>query len=129
MVRWFPRALLGLSVLILAVAGVMHAMAYGKTVAVVAASNLPVFFGNALKLFWLGDSATLLILAILFAAIAIRPKSASGSLVVLLSLLPASTAVLLYAFLGMFFAAHILLAVAVLVFIAGLQFPKSGEQL
>ncbi|MDE1986031.1 MAG: hypothetical protein KGL29_12660 [Alphaproteobacteria bacterium] len=128
MAGWFPRFLLTLSSLILAVGGVMHAAAYGKAVAAITESNLPVFFGSALKAFWLGDSATMILLAAIYGWIAVRPRAAAKSVVVLLAFLPASTAVLLYAFFGAFFAAHMLLAAAVLTFAAGLQFPVFGHE-
>jgi hypothetical protein len=128
MAGWFPRFLLASSSLILAVGGVMHAAAYGKAVAAIAGSNLPAFFGNALKVFWLGDSATMILLAAIYSWIALRPRAATKSVIVLLALLPASTAVLLYAFFGAFFAAHMSLAAAVLTFAAGLQFPVLGHE-
>ena len=128
MAGWFPRVLLTLSSLILAVGGVMHATAYGKAVAAIAGSNLPVFFGDALKVFWLGGSATMILLAAIYSWIAIRPRVAAKSVVVLLAFFPASTAVLLYAFLGTFFASHMLLVAAALTFVAGLQFPLFGHQ-
>ncbi len=128
MAGWFPRVLLTLSSLILALGGVMHAAAYGKAVAAITGSNLPAFFGNSLKVFWLGDSATMFLLAAIYGWIAIRPRAATKSVVVLLALLPASTAVLLYTFLGAFFAAHMLLIAAALTFVAGLRFPAPGNQ-
>lgn len=97
----------------------MHTSAFKKVVVTVAASNLPVFFGNSLKALWLIDSVTLLILAVAFGLIAIKPVVASRSVILLLALLPAATSILLYTFIGNFIPAHMLLAAAILVFLAG----------
>jgi len=46
--------------------------------------------------------------------------------VVLVALIPAATAVLLYTFLGNFFAGHLLLAIAALAFFGAMQLPGSA---
>jgi len=119
MTQRLPRILLAASSAILAFGGVIHTAAFNKTVSTVASSNLPIFYGNALKALWLIDSATLIGLAIVFAFIAARPATASGSVIMLLALIPAATAVSLYTFIGMFPPSHMLLAAAVLTFLAG----------
>jgi len=65
------------------------------------------------------------ILAVVFGLIAVRPSVATRTVVVLLALIPAVIAVLIYTFLGSFFAGHILFATAAAVLLAGLQFPGS----
>jgi len=50
---------------------------------------------------------------------------AARAFVVLVALIPAATAVLLYTFLGNFVAGHLLLTIAALAFLAGLKFPGS----
>jgi len=124
-----PRFLLAFSSLLLVVGGYMHAAAFKRAVAAVDASNLPSFFGNSLKLLWLGDSTTMFILVAVFTLIAARPSAVTSPVVMLLALIPAATAVLLYAFLGSFFAGHLLLAVAALVFFAGLRFAQAAAQI
>jgi hypothetical protein len=84
-------------------------------------SNLPRFFANSSKALWLADSTTMLSLAALFGLIAARPLVATRAVVMLLALIPAATGVLIYVFLGSFFAGHILMATAVMVFLAGFQ--------
>jgi hypothetical protein len=108
----------------MAAGGVMHAIAFQRTLSVIGVSRLPPFFGNSFKLLWLGDSATMLVLAVIFGVIAARPSLATRPLVLLIALIPAATAVLLYVFLGSFFAGHIQLATATAAFLAGLRFPK-----
>ncbi len=118
-----PRLLLGFSSLVLVFGGVAHAAAFRRALATIAVSNLPPFIANSFKALWLGDSTTCLILAAVFGSIAARPSVATAGVVVLLALVPAAIAVLIYVFLGSFYAGHVMLAAAAAVFLAGLQFP------
>lgn len=114
------RILLAISAAILALGGLMHARVYGKAAAAVASSDLPAFYGDSLRALWLIDSATLIVLAIVFALVVIRPMMTSGAVIVLLALIPAATAMLLYRFIGNFLPAHMLLSSAILAGVAGL---------
>jgi hypothetical protein len=114
------RILLALSALILVAASFIHASAYKKMTVALAASNLPPFYAQCLKGLWLIDAATLLLIAIIFAAIAVQPALASRPMIILIALVPAATALLLYRFLGSFPAAHVLLAAAAAAIIASL---------
>jgi len=125
MVARNPRLLLALSSVISALGGAMHATAFRKALAAIDASNLPYFYGGSSKGLWLADSTTLVIVAVIFGLIAARPSVASRPLVILVALIPAATAILIYTFLGSFIAGHILLAIAVLALAAGSQFPGS----
>jgi hypothetical protein len=104
----------------LALGGLMHARAFAKAAATVASSNLPAFYASSLNALWLIDSATLFVLALLFGLIAARPVLAAGAAIVILALVPAATAALLYTFMGMFLPAHILLAAAIMTAVAGI---------
>ncbi len=126
MVTRTPRLLLAFSSLLSALGGTIHAAAFRKALAAINASDLPRFYGGSSKGLWLADSATLFILAALFGLIAARPSTATRPLVILVALIPAATAILLYTFLGNFLAGHLLLAIAALAFLAGLQFPGSA---
>jgi hypothetical protein len=64
-------------------------------------------------------------LAALLGALAVRPNAAAKPIVLLLSLIPLFVVILIYIFLGGFFAAHLLLATAILVFVAGLRLTKA----
>jgi len=124
MITRTPRFLLFFASLLLTAGGISHTAAFfSRTLAAVAKSNLTLFYGNSLKLLWLADSATMFILAAVFSLIASRPSTATRPLVMLLAFIPAVTSVLIYTFLGSFFAGHILLATATVVFFAGVQFP------
>jgi hypothetical protein len=120
------RLLLAIASFFSAAGGAMHALAFRKTAAVIAASNLPHFYAGSANALWLADSATLLILAIIFGLLAARPSTAVGQLVMWVALVPAATAVMMYAFLGNFFPEYILLAIAVLSFIGGSQLSKGN---
>ena len=62
---------------------------------------------------------TLLILAVVFGLLAAKPALASGVAVSLIALVPVGTAVLLYIFMGLFPAAHLLLVAGSLALAAG----------
>lgn len=121
------RVLLAAAALSLAAGGVMHARAFAGTDAAVAASNLPAFYGNSLRALWLSDSAILLILAVLYVVVAVRPTMASR-VVVLTALIPAATAACLYVFLGKSFAAHLLMGASGMVVAALLLLPRSAAR-
>ncbi len=125
MVPRTSRFLLALSSIISALGGAMHAAAFRKALVAIDVSNLPRFYGGSSKGLWLADSATLFILAVIFALIAARPSVASRPLVMLVALIPAATSIMIYTFLGGFIAGHILLAIALLAIAAGSQFPGS----
>jgi len=103
-------ALLAFPAVLLAIGGVMHLSAFAKAAAAAAGSNIPPFFGNALKALWLMDSCGMFVLAAVCVTLLLRPEMASGTVIALLSLIPFSTAALLYFFIGNFFAAHMLTA-------------------
>lgn len=121
MARRLPQLLLAASAAMLALGGLMHARAFGKAAVAVASSTLPSFYANSLKALWLIDSATLLVLALVFGLIAARPVLAAGRVIVLLALIPAATAALLYTFIGMFLPAHMLLVSGVMTALAGVS--------
>ncbi|HEY2069340.1 MAG TPA: hypothetical protein VGG48_07285 [Rhizomicrobium sp.] len=122
-----PRLLLVLATLLLLFGTAMHGSAFTKTSTVVAGSDLPVFFGGSLKAFWLNDCAAMLILAALLALLAAKPAMGSRGIVLLLALFPAAIGVLLYVFIGPFFAAPFNLAIAALIFLGGLFWPRQSE--
>jgi hypothetical protein len=112
------RVLLAISSLILLAGGTIHAAAFRRFDAAVAATSLSPFYGNASRALWLIDSATQFIVAAAFAFIAIRPASASAPVIALIGLVPAATAVLIYVFVGNFAAGHLLTAAAMPALIA-----------
>jgi len=126
MTRLAPRLLLAVSSLILAAGGAVHAAAFHRARVVFGASDLPPFFGNTSQALWLADSTTLWTVAAVFALIAVRPTAASGPVVMLVALIPAATAVMIYLFLGRFFAGHVLLAAATVACFAGLLLATRG---
>jgi hypothetical protein len=119
------RFLLLASAAVLALGALVHAASFNKASAAVQSANIPAFYANVLRAFWLMDSATLLLLAAVFALVAFRPTVASRGVIVILSLMPASTAALLYIFMGIFLPAHVLLAAAVLAVVS--QLPSMAS--
>lgn len=97
----------------------MHTMAYPKATAVLDDSTLAAFFAAAFKGLWLGDSVYLLWLALVLSTIAAWPRLASRALVLILALGPLASAVALYATMGNFFAAHLLLLAGALALVGG----------
>jgi hypothetical protein len=120
-----PRLLLAASSLLSAAGGAIHAIAFRKALVAIDASDLPHFYGASSKGLWLADSATLLIIGVIFGLIAARPLTVARPFVFLVALIPAATAILLYTFIGKFFAAHLLLTIAGLALLGGFQFPRS----
>jgi len=115
------RWLLFVAAVLLLFGAAMHTLAFPRTVTAATASNLPIFFSQSLKALWLIDSVTLVVLGTAFALVAVRPALASGMMLALLALVPLGTAILLYAFLGSFIPAHLLLLAGALSFAAGVM--------
>ena len=115
------RILFALASLLSTFGGALHASAFTRAGLATAASNLPAFYKGSLLGLWLSDSATLFILALLFGLIAARPTSATRPTALLVALIPAVTAAMLYTFLGIFIAEYLLLLIAALAFTGALK--------
>jgi hypothetical protein len=124
MVAPASRLLAAFSASLLAFGSFMHAIAFHRTLTAVAKSDLTPFFGNSLKLLWLGDCCMMAVLSALFVLIAVRPSVATKPALIMLSLIPASTGILIYIFLGFFFAGHLLVAAGAGAFVAGWLLPS-----
>jgi len=113
--------LLSLSSAILIFGGAMHALAFvKKTASAIGSANIAPFLASELKVLWLADSTTLISIGIFFAFIAMKPSVASRFVVILVATVPAATTVLLYGFLGSFYAAHMLAAASAMAIAAAL---------
>jgi hypothetical protein len=121
------RSLLAFSAVLLAIGAVIHTAAFGKVSAAVAMSDLAVFFGKGLKVLWLQDSTIAVVLAIVFATVAIRPFTASKTVIVLLGLVPTVTAALVYFFIGNFIGGHIFLTAGAAAILGGLLWPDATQ--
>jgi len=110
------RVAFALAGVVLVVGAVSHASAYPRVArAVEGAAGLAPFFGQSLKLLWLGDFTTLLAVGVACLALAARPGRAGPGLLALLVFIPAATGAWLYAFLGNFPPAHLMAAASALV--------------
>jgi hypothetical protein len=107
------RAFFVTAALVLATGAVMHASAFQKIQEALFVSNLTPFAADSLKVLWLADSATCLLIAAFFGCLAANPSSASHIAALLVALIPAATAVMIYIFIGSFIGGHLLLAAAI----------------
>jgi hypothetical protein len=114
------RILLAVSAFVFAGGGILHALAASKAFSSIDASNLAPFLGKELKMLWLADSTTLVVVALICGTLAFRPTAAARSITMLVALVPGATAVLLYTFLGGFYAGHLLMVTSALVLVAAL---------
>jgi hypothetical protein len=113
------RILLALAALLMAVGGTMHALAFfAKVSAQISAAKLSPFLEGAFKGLWLIDSSTMLCMALIFGWLAVRPFAATRAVIAMLGLIPLGTGLLLYIYLGNFFAAHIMMATTVSAWLA-----------
>ena len=104
----------------------MHATAFERAMSAVAASNLGLFYAQSFKALWLIDSATLLILAIIFGFGAARPWAVPRAVIILLACIPGITAFFQYFFIGTFVPAHMLLFAALAAFFGALGTRKAS---
>jgi ketosteroid isomerase-like protein len=124
--KHLPRLLFGAAALIFGLGGLAHGAAYFSSAeAKLLGSGLAPFFRAELQVLWLGDATTLIAMALVIGSIALKPGAAGRGLILLLALVPGATALLLYWFLGGFYAAH-LLALGAACMVAG-ALLLSGE--
>ena len=105
--KLLSRILLGFSAIVFAFGAYIHTSAFGRMSDTVAKSDLPAFFGNGFRTLWLMDSAVQIALALVFAIVAIKPNAATRPLVILVALVPLSTAGFIYYFIGNFVGGHL----------------------
>jgi hypothetical protein len=117
------RILLASSAILLAVGAWIHTSAFGRVSAAVARSDIDAFVGKGLKVLWLQDSTVAIVLAIVFATVAVWPSTASKTVIVLLGLVPSVTAALVYHFIGSFVGGHVFLTAGVAAILGGLLYP------
>ena len=123
------RLLLAFSSLILALGGLAHARAFRGAVAAISNAHLASsIYGKDFQTLWLADSTTLLAVAALFAMIAVRPSIATRTLVFVIALIPAATAILIYVFVGNFYAGHLRRGAAIAALVAALGARASRPQ-
>jgi hypothetical protein len=125
--KLLSRILLASSALVFAFGTWMHTSAFGRMSDAVAKSDLPPFFGNGFRTLWLQDSVIQIVFAIIFGLLAIRPAAATRFIVVILGLLPITTAVFIYHFIGNFVGGHIFVAGGLTAILGGLFLsPRSA---
>lgn len=106
----------------------IHTAAFGRMSDAVAKSDLPAFLGDGFRTLWLQDSVIQIVFAIIFTLLAIRPASATKPIVVLIAIIPITTAVFIYHFIGNFIGGHIFLAAGLAAVLGGLMLPANSDQ-
>ena len=121
------RVLLPVAALFSEAGSALHAMAFLKASKVIAASGMPAFYRNACMGLWLIDSASMMLVAAICLVVAFRPRTTTRLMLMLVALFPVSTAALLYFFEGNFFAAHMELAISILMLVAAAYLPRDDQ--
>ena len=127
-VKLLSRILLAFSALVFACGAYIHSSAFGRMSTGVAKSDLPVFLAQGFRTLWLMDSAVQIALALVFALVAIKPNAATRPIVILIALVPLSTAGFIYCFIGNFIGGHIFLAGGLTAVLGGLMLPAQPDQ-
>jgi len=126
--KTLSRILLVFSALLFAFGAWVHTSAFGKVSAAIAKSDLPDFFGKGFKTLWLMDSSVQVVLAIVFALVAMKPSTATKPVILLIALIPLATAVFIYHFIGNFIGGHIFLTGGVAAILGGLLLPSNDAR-
>lgn len=123
----FPRLLLAFSAIVLAIVALMHTSCFSEISVAVAKSDLIPFVSKGLKVLYLQFSVTLIVLAVVFAAAAVRLGAVSKATILLLALVPVITAALGYYFIGNFIGSHLGLIAGVAAILGGLQYSTTNR--
>jgi hypothetical protein len=122
-----PRLLLTFAAIVLAIVALMHTSCFSEISVAVAKSDLVPFVGKGLKVLFLQFSVTVIVLAVVFAAAAVRPRAVSKAMILLLALVPLITAVLGYYFIGNFIGSHLGLIAGVAAILGGLRYSATNR--
>jgi len=126
--KTLSRILLVFSALLFAFGAWVHTSAFGKVSAAIAKSDLPDFFGKGFKTLWLMDSSVQVVLAIVFALVAMKPSTATKPVILLIALIPLAAAIFIYHFIGNFIGGHIFLTGGVAAILGGLLLPSNDAR-
>ena len=119
--KLLSRILLAISALLLAFGAWTHSMGFHRVEFAVAKSDLMPFVANGLKVLWLQDSTIAIVLALIFAIVAVKPAAGPKWIIVVLALVPIITAGLVYHFIGNFFGGHIFLTAGIAAILGALS--------
>ena len=125
--RLLSRILLSISAIVFAFGAYIHTSAFGRMSDAVAKSDLLPFFGNGFRTLWLMDSTVQIALALVVAMVAIKPNAATRPIVILIALVPLSTAGFIYYFIGNFVGGHIFLAGGLAAILGALLKPEKKQ--
>ena len=119
------RAMYILAASILILGSVLHATGFPR--ATIEASGLSAFHVNAYAAMWFSDSLAQFTVGLILVFLSSRRNDSSRTVVVLLTLIPAGIAVVVYLFLGSFFGGHLLVAASVAM-IAGVVCDRLAQK-
>ena len=122
-----PRLLLTFAAIVLALVALMHTSCFSEISAAVAKSDLVPFVGKGLKVLYLQFSVTAVVVAVVFAAAAVRPGAVNKATIFLLALVPLITAALGYYFIGNFIGSHMGLIAGVAAILGGLRYSATNR--
>ncbi len=126
MKQTISRLVLALCGLLLLFGAFAHARAFRGVSSALDRANLRTIYAQDFKTLWLADSTTLATVALFFAILALRPLASRRALLLIVALIPAATAVLIYVFVGSFYAGHLLIGTAVAAAITGSGSPTNA---
>ena len=89
------------------------------------ASDLPPLIGEEMGALWVWDAVVLVTLAAIFLAVALRPKAASGVVVMLVAVIPIGLAAILIRLVGLYFPVYTVGGSGLAAFTAGLLLWRS----
>jgi uncharacterized membrane protein YecN with MAPEG domain len=112
--RKSSRWLLTIAGILLLAGGSFHTWAYSKAAAMIDASNLPARNAPLFKGLWLVDSGEVILIGLAFLALAWRPRLGNRALLGFLAALLIASAVAVYATVGNFVPAHLLVTSALM---------------
>lgn len=107
--RLASRWLLGCASLLLIAGGTYHTWMYSKkAAAMIDASNLSATNAAVFKGLWLSDGAVVTLIGLAYLTLAWQPKSGTRTMLAFLAALPLASAATIYATMGSFPPAHLL---------------------
>ncbi len=120
------RGLLAVAGVLLLAGGTFHTWAYSKAAAMIDASNLPARNAPLFKGLWLVDSGEVILIGLAFLALAWRPGLGNRALLGFLAALLIASALAVYATVGNFVPAHLLVTSALMGITAALLPARQG---
>ena len=121
------RVLLSLAALLMLAGGTAHSLALRQAAAVAGRSNLSGQYATIFEGLWLSVGVMTILIGLAYLMLAMWPRLGTKTALGVLGALPFVCAISIYATVGNFAPAHLLLAAAAIVLTAALLSPESGS--